>query len=143
MAIANYTTTIEPAKTVGEINEMLAQAGAKSIRVNYENREPVSIFFIVEVDLQLIPFRLPASWEGVLKAMKQDESVRKYLCKEEQAKRVAWRIVRDWVRAQLAFIEAHQASMAQLFLPHMVREDGQTLYEVIEEKGFRAIAPGK
>lgn len=41
------------------------------------------------------------------------------------------RIVKDWVRAQLALIESGQATLPQLFLPHAVRADGRTLFEVV------------
>jgi hypothetical protein len=44
---------------------------------------------------------------------------------------VAWRIVKDWVEVQLALIESGQATLPQLFLPHAVRADGRTLFEVV------------
>ena len=54
----------------------------------------------------------------------------------EHAERVAWRIVRDWLDAQLALIETQQATADQVLLPYRVLEGGRTVYEaVIEQQG--------
>ena len=48
---------------------------------------------------------------------------------EDQARRVAWRIVRDWVEAQMAIVELEMAKVDQVFLPYARTPNGQTLYE--------------
>ena len=47
----------------------------------------------------------------------------------EQAERVAWRIVKDWLTAQLAILETEMVDVGQVFLPYFVGRNGQTLYE--------------
>lgn len=47
----------------------------------------------------------------------------------EQAKRVSWRIVKDWVEAQLAIIESGQAEMGEVFMPYAVTISGETLFK--------------
>lgn len=42
-----------------------------------------------------------------------------------------WCIVKDWVAAQLAFIESRQVRTEQAFLPYLVIKDGATLSEKI------------
>ena len=49
----------------------------------------------------------------------------------EQAKRVAWRIVKDWVEAQLAIIETQMVKPEQVFLPYAITQTGETLYETV------------
>lgn len=49
---------------------------------------------------------------------------------QEQAERVAWRIVKDWLGAQLAILETEMVPVQQVFLPYFVNRQGQTLYEV-------------
>lgn len=72
-----------------------------------------------------MPFKLPCNFEGVFKTMLRERKVNKYQWErdpknKEQARRIAWRIIKDWVAAQMALIEAEQASLAQVFLPYAV-----------------------
>lgn len=53
----------------------------------------------------------------------------------EQAVRVGWRIIRDWVRAQCAIIESEMVTLEQVFLPYMGSGD-KSFYEIMEEKRF-------
>ena len=55
--------------------------------------------------------------------------------KDGQPARVAWRILKDWVEAQMAIIEAEMASIEEVFLPYLLRGD-HTLYQEIENRGF-------
>ena len=48
---------------------------------------------------------------------------------EEQARRTAWRITKDWVDAQLAIIETKMVTTAQVFLPYAVTNDGRQVYQ--------------
>lgn len=54
------------------------------------------------------------------------------MCTEAQALRVGWRIVKDWVQAQMAIVESELAKMVQVFLPYAVTKQGNTLYEMIQ-----------
>lgn len=142
--ILNYTTTIDPAKTVLEIQAILVKAGAASVKIDYEDREPVAVFFLAKVGDSHIPFRLPAHWEGVFQIIKQPGSkVPRSSRTPKQAKRIAWRIVKDWCEAQMAFIESEQASLAQLFLPHAVSQNGRTFYEEVASDPRFLLAAGE
>lgn len=139
MAILNYTTKIDAAKTVGEIQSILGAKGAKSSSAQYEGREPVAIFFSIDIKGEPVNFRLPSNWQGVLAAIKRDRTVKQKMINDyklhtpEQAKRVAWRIVKDWVEAQLAIIESGQAEMAQVFMPYAITANGQTCFERLSQ----------
>lgn len=66
MPILNYTTQIAADKTVGEIQRLLAKAGAKQIMNNYDNNGYiVAMAFSIELDGQTIGFRLPTDWRPV------------------------------------------------------------------------------
>ena len=54
----------------------------------------------------------------------------KVKCDRDQAERVAWRIVKDWVEAQMAILESEMVQLDQIFLPYMVNDNGQTVFEV-------------
>lgn len=129
MAILNYTTKIDPNKTVGEIQSILGSKGAKSVSAQYKDGEVVAIFFSIDVHETPINFRLPCNWEGVLRSFKADRKVPRSSETKEQAQRTAWRIIKDWVEAQMAIIESEQAQMAEVFMPYAVTSNGQTCFE--------------
>jgi hypothetical protein len=131
MPILNYTTEVPADRTVAEIQRTLARAGAGSVRIDYDQGEPAAVSFLLMLGGQPAPFRLPSNWQGVWAIIRKDTTVPRRLRTEAQAQRIAWRVVKDWVEAQLALIQSGQASLAQLFLPHAVRADGRTLFEVV------------
>ena len=140
MPILNYTTKIAANKTVGEIQAILAKAGARNVSIDYdETAEPAAVTFLVPVRDQLVSFRLPSRWSGVWAALKDDPAVPRALKTEAQARRVAWRIVKDWTEAQMAIIEAGLAELAEVFLPYAVNPNtGQTLFQEFEQNRLLA-----
>ena len=48
--------------------------------------------------------------------------------------RVAWRILKDWVAAQLAIVETEMVSLDEVMLPYLRSDDGRTLYELFTER---------
>jgi len=41
--------------------------------------------------------------------------------------------------AQLAIVEAEMADLTEVFLPYAQSRDGKTLYQSIEQSGFKAL----
>ena len=64
--------------------------------------------------------------------MKRDKTIDRKKCTPEQAARVAWRILKDWVEAQMAVIDAGMATLPQVFLPYAQTDTGETVYERFE-----------
>lgn len=135
MPLLNYTTKIDAFKTISEIQRLLGKAGASAIMTEMDNNGYiVALSFRIKFERdssQEIAFKLPTDWRPVLEVMKQDYRVPRSLKTQEQALRVAWRITKDWVEAQLAFIETNMVTTAQVFLPYAVTKDGRSLYESI------------
>jgi hypothetical protein len=46
--------------------------------------------------------------------------------------RVAWRVIKDWMEAQLALVEIRMVTIPQVFLPWAIMRDGRTLAEHVE-----------
>ena len=46
----------------------------------------------------------------------------------EHARDVAWRVIRDWLEAQLAIIAAQMAVLDQVMLPYLEVSQGESLY---------------
>lgn len=137
MPLANYSTGVEAAKTVGEIMGILVAHGAREILMNYgKDGVLLSLSFIIETPYGNMPIRLPVDAAAVLKVMERDPKIPRHQCHHAQAVRVAWRILKDWVRAQMALLETDMVRMEQIFLPYMITPDGRTLYEGMVEKKF-------
>jgi len=130
MPILNYTTTIAAEKSIEEIQRMLVARGAETIVVQYANGRPGALFFIIPTPYGKVPFRLPANIEAITRVMER-QRVRKQV-PLDMAERVAWRIIKDWCKAQMAILETEMVDLEQIFLPYMVSQN-KTLYEVMKE----------
>jgi len=140
MPILNYTTKVPVNRTIGEIQGRLAKYGAKGILCEYdETGEPHQMTFSIDTPHGLVYFRLPANIPGVSKALSDDKCYRD----EAHARRVAWRILKDWIEAQLAIIEAGMAELSQVFLPYAQTESGDTVYEVFKHGDLKLIGNGQ
>lgn len=125
MPIKNYTTKIDCYQSIGEIQGALASHGARKIMIDYDaTGKPTGIAFGIEISGQSQGFILPANIDGVKAVFKKQ----KVKCDDEQAERTAWRNIRDWIMAQMAFIESGNVEMDEVFLPYLT--DGtKTLYQ--------------
>lgn len=139
MAILNYTTSIDAFKTVSEIEFILVKHGAKSIVKDFVGEHITSLSFLVDTGETLLPIRLPAKTEEcfkVLQEQKKNSPKSNIKATPEQAERVAWRILKTWVEAQMALLDIKMAETAEVFMPYIVDQDGKTLYEKLEERKF-------
>ncbi len=143
MPIKNYTTTIDAEKSVSQIQDLLRKKGARRVLVDYDDKgRPEAVAFELElaqpegVSIRL-PFQIRARPEAMKRCLSADLDVPPRLRTLEQARRVAWRLVYNWIDVQLAFVEAGQAEMAELMLGFALstHSDGQgvpkTFYEVL------------
>ena len=139
--LKNYTTSINENKTIGEIEKSLAVMGAKQILKDYDaGGHVVAISFLISYNGKNIPIRLPINLLKIQsifnELVEEKELPRKYLNNTEQARRTGWRIIKDWLEAQLTIIKIRQAELTEVFLPYVVVKGEKTLYEVMKEKGL-------
>lgn len=134
MPILNFTTSIEASKTVGEIQGILGKHGARSITTDYDDNGNVSgIGFILLVEGNPLSIRLPCNVDGVYRSLRSAKGVPNRSKTQAQARRVAWRIIKDWLAAQLALYQAGQAEMAEVFMAYAISNDGRSVYEIFRE----------
>lgn len=135
MNVKNYTSTISVSKSVSQIEELLAKAGARHVAKTYDsdgNLEGI-MFQIFQDGSPLAIIKLPCKWQAINKIMKGD--VRKpikgtYQRIEAQAQRTAWKIMYDWIYVQLSLIKMEQAELAEIFLPYIYDpKTDETLYQ--------------
>lgn len=134
--LANYTTTVPAARTVTEIQNILVKHGAREILSNYSDDGMIeSLSFTVSTPYGNMGIRLPVNPEAVLRVLER-QNVPRHLKTHEQAVKIAWRIVKDWVRAQMAILETEMVKIEQVFLPYMITPNNKTLYEAMVDKKF-------
>jgi hypothetical protein len=150
--ILNYTTEVPPERTVSEITSLLVRKGAKSITSDFhEDGRVKAVSFIMVVGGLPTRFLLPVNVAGVARVMIRDKPhkpqtrVTKVVHEERlkrQAEWVAWRILKDWVEAQMALIESGQGEAAQVFMPYATAQDGRTMYELFVENNVKQLGAG-
>lgn len=126
MPIMNYTTKVDVFATLGEIQGQLVKHGAKKIMQDYDNDGHITaLSFLIDTPNGPRGVKLPANVDAVLAVLTKQ----KVKCDRDQAERVAWRIVKDWVAAQMAILESEMVQMDEIFLPYMLNDKGQTLFQ--------------
>ena len=138
MAILNYTTTVDAFKKVSEIEYILVKHKAKSIMKHYDGESITGLSFLIDNGYQQIPVRLPVKTDECLKVLKKEKAAGKKNIKDtrEQAERVAWRILKDWVEAQMALLDIEMVTFEEIFLSYIETNNGKTIYQRLEEKKF-------
>ncbi len=145
--LKNYTSSVPAARSIAWIEAKLVQHKANMVVKIYSPEGTVeSIVFEVRVNETPLTFRLPAQI-GACKKTLLDGLGRRARPEtrdkiKNQAERTAWKIVADWVDAQMAMIDLSQVDLLEVFLPYVYdRNRNQTYYQSIKEQRFRALLP--
>lgn len=134
MVIKNYTTTISVNKTIGEIQGILSKHGATAIMTEYDNGNVTGLSFKIMTPRGELGIRLPSNTDRVLQVLKnQRKNNNQVRDTFDQANKVAWRIIKDWIDAQMAILETEMVEMEQIFLPYVLNNKGKTLYQEFKE----------
>lgn len=140
MALLNYTTKVSASKTVGEMQSMLAKAGATSVSAVYESGVAVGLAFSIDTPHGSRSFSLPMDARPVEKILREQTKDSRYHS-PEQAERTAWRILKDWLEAQLAIIETQMVTLDQVMLPYLTDVTGKTLYDLYVDRQLALPSP--
>ena len=134
MALLNYTTTVAARKTMAEVQTLLGSTdGVRSVMATFDdNGKAVGIAFAVATEHGMRSFTLPIRADEVYATLLRQKIPARYQTREH-AERVAWRIVKDWLEAQLAIIESRMVSLEQVMLPYMHGDDGRTMFELYRD----------
>ena len=152
MPILNYTTEVPAQQTIAQIIGKLAQKGAQSITQDFMGDGRVkAVSFVLNVGGMPTRFLLPANTAGVAGVLAKEKpytnyskgSREQYRVKQaEQAEKIAWRILKDWIEAQMALIESGQVEPAQVFMPYAQDATGATMFQVWVEGNQRRLTSG-
>jgi hypothetical protein len=144
-ALLNYTTEISVERSIMFIQRMLIEKSALAVLQEYDGFGNVSaLSFKIKTSYGVVALRLPANIAAVEKVLNRQAASgripKRFQGDTAQAARVAWRIVKDWMEAQLAIIETGMVEFEQVFLPYVQNQRGQTLYEATIENRFQGLA---
>ena len=136
MSLLNYTSKIPSERSIAEISRLLARGGARQVMQDYDDAgNTVAISFSLDLNGKLLSFRLPNEFQAVRQILQHGKPSGgmkiEYYRSEEHAQNVSWRVIKDWIEAQMALIEIHVVTTAQVFLPYATTATGQSLYEYI------------
>jgi hypothetical protein len=137
-AVKNYTSTIPINRIFDGLQKVLSEHGAKQIIFEYgEDGKIYGLTFVIPFGNQILPIKLPAriaEAQALLKLQYEQGLINnRKILEPEQAYRVAWRNIWDWVSAQMALLDIKMAKIEEVFLPYVATADGKTLFEAFEQ----------
>ena len=150
--VLNYTTKVAVHQTVAECQSILATAGASSVAVHYDDGgQPAGLSFSLKTPHGARAFTLPVNLDGMQRVLAQankegrlrgDGHRNASLEGREHAARVAWRVCKDWLEANLALIAAEQATLTEVMLPYLHVDGDRTLWQAYQDNERAAIVAG-
>lgn len=148
MTILNYTTKVPSEQTIGEIQKLLSRHGVLAMMTQYEGRQVSAVAFEMMIKDKKMAFKLPCNWRAVLEIFKNNPSARRSMrlrggTLEDQAIRTAWRVIKDWMEAQLALVDINMVTIPQIFLPYVIMKGGKTLAEKMDDDPGFLLGDGK
>ena len=134
--ILNYTTTVDPEQTIAEIQKLLSGYGVTAMMTEYDGPQVSAVSFKLNIDGKPMGFKMPCNWRAVRQVF-DEQGIRNVRHKDKsldnQAIRTAWRIIKDWIVAQLALVEVNMVTIPQIFLPYVIMRNGRTLAEQVND----------
>lgn len=131
MPIKNYTTNVDVYTTIGSIQGCLVKHGAKKIMTDYDDEgRATGLSFLINTPTGQRGIRLPVNVDGVQKVLSKE----KVKNNREHAEKVSWRILKDWVEAQMAILESQMVEIDEVFLPYMIDNSGNTVYQLYQNR---------
>ena len=143
--LKNYTTEVAEGKTMMEIEHILTQFGAISILKDYRGDGSCkAISFKVNTEYGEMPFKIPMD----------DRAVAQYLSEQfkggnkranvasdlDTARRIGWRIIKDWIHSQLSIVQLKLVKVEEVFLPYAYNYiTEKTFYQTLEDKKFSGL----
>ena len=151
----NYSTKIPVHQTVTECQSILAAAGAASVAVHFENGDPAGLSFTLKTPHGMRSFTLPVNLDGMhavlqkeagpggsIAALHRSRAEVARLTSRKHAAEMAWRVVKDWLEANLALVAAQMATLTEVMLPYLHVDEDRTLWRAYQEREQAAIEAG-
>lgn len=124
-----YRSGKSPRELAGECQELLADFGADSVHVRFEDGEPAELAFVLDTpEAGKIPFRFEPDVEGVRRRLEDGPSVKR------GPETVAWFQTKQLLEATLEFNANGLASVTRLLAGMAVGSDGKSVGDLLAER---------
>jgi hypothetical protein len=142
--LKNYTTEIPAQKTISEIEDILVEQGATDIWKQYDSTgKVISLNFAVKTDFGKMPFKFSIDPQAISRVLSDQANrglrgiSRKQALDIDHARNVGWRIVKNWIEAQMAMVSLKQRKLEQIFLADAYdMKTEKTLFQILQDKKF-------
>jgi len=135
MKIKNYTTAVPWVRTVHEIEQLLTKYGATKLMKHYHGDGRIEAIFF---EINGMAYKLPSNSARCAELLQKEYPRRRKQAIEEQSERIVWRVIKDWIDAQMSLIHIGQVELQEIFLPYAT--DGtQTLYQKLKESNYAGL----
>ena len=108
-----------------------------------QTKQATAIGFRIKTEQGILPFRLPTDVKRVRAILTRQvtlgQAPRSALALG-QPERVAWRIIKEWVEAQLALIQIGLVTIDEVMLPYMLTGN-KTVYESFKDGNLENLLP--
>ena len=140
--LLNYTTKIPAEQTAAEIISILVRKGATDILTHYGPAGMATgLKWRMETANGPMGFSLPINTDAVFEILTRDRVMKTNpAARMQQANRTAWRIIKEWILAQMALIQTEMVTVEEVFLPYMLTGK-QTLYQALSNGDLKML-PG-
>jgi hypothetical protein len=146
----NFTTKVAVKQTLGECHDLLGDAGADAVTTIYEGagstRVPSGLAFRLVTRNGPAHYSLPVAIDRMAKLLGDADYPDRYHGAElaryktrEHAARVGWRVIKDWLEAQLTLIAASDVTLDEVMIPYLELGSGKTMRQAWSEGQFKAI----
>lgn len=125
-----YTTSVSAHRSVGNIQGLLNEHGAKRVMTESQDGKPAGIAWSMETPHGEVAFRLQPKIEGVRRRMKEAGVLGKYDSADPAD--VAWKQIHVLIEMQLEAIANEAVTAAQVFGGLAMVETGETVADMIE-----------
>lgn len=148
----NYTTVIPVHQSMAECQSILAAAGAASVSVRFDDGQAAGLSFSLKTPHGPRDFTLPVNVDGMQRVLAREAKgglrIHKAgvkLDSRDHATRVAWRVAKDWLEANLALVAAGMATIDEVMLPYLhiqVGGEKKVLWQHYRDQERAALLPG-
>ena len=131
------------------VESLKTYIGCLNVYLDHFNRPPQtitreqrcsSISFIVDMNGQRLPFRLPANVEKVKKWLRKKKPNGTDKTIAEQSERIAWKQQYEILHLQLGQIEMEQLEKLEVFFPYLYDINrNETYYQKLKSNGFAGL----
>lgn len=129
MALKNTFAKLPAEKYIELAQFALVKAGASGIQYAFKDGRIIALKFLLPINGKEIAFSLPVNWRNFQNVLRKEDNRR--ADEDDYCYKVAWACMKDWIEAQMAFVESENVTVPQVFLPYAVTSDGQTLFEKV------------